>query len=87
MDAFAKARAKYEKNRERQNRPVPIVEPEKKEEPKQKDGPMVVRVSGPSELVFEIDYAGTLLCGQLTPQALTELFKKHLSAFGRVRCP
>jgi hypothetical protein len=91
MDAFAKARAKYEKNRERQSRPVPVVEPvepEKKEEPKavKKDGPMVVRISGPSDLVFEIDYAGTLLCGQLTPQALTELFKKHLSAFGRVRC-
>lgn len=92
MDAFEKAKAKYEKNRERQNRPTPVieslvVEPEKKVEPRQKEGPMVVSISGPANLVFEIDYAGTLLCGQLTPQGLTELFKKHLSVFGRVRCP
>ena len=92
MDAFAKARQKHEKKLERKLRAVEKVEiPEQKavpvvqREPK-RAGPMVLTVSGPVEMVFEIDYAGTLLSSQMAPQTITELFKKHLSAFGRVRC-
>lgn len=86
MDAFEKAKAKYEKNRERQERPMPKVEvPEKKAEPK-REGPMVVSISGPQQIVFEIEYTGTLMSGQLTKPELTELFKRQLSALGRVRC-
>lgn len=88
MNTFEQAKAKYEKNREKQERPLPKVEvPEKKEVKEVKrDGPMVVSITGPQEIVLEIEYAGTLLAGQLTKEELTGLLKRQLSVLGRVRC-
>jgi hypothetical protein len=92
MDAFEKARLKQAKNAARFAAYKERVEiPEKKEEPKVKverpkgPQPMVVTVSGPCDLVFEVDYAGSLISSQQTPKALEELFRQQLSAFGRVR--
>ena len=87
MDQFEAARKKYEKNRERQ-KPKPVIEetPEKSVEVR-KHEPMSVVVYGPCDLVFEVDYAGTLLSSQMTPQALTAMFKKQLAVFGRVKTP
>lgn len=90
MDAYEKARAKYEKNRERQARP-PLV-PEKAEEVKvevkkevKKTPPMVVHITGPLELKFELDYAGTLLGSQVNVEYLMATLKKQLLPIGKVR--
>jgi hypothetical protein len=89
MDQFAAARAKYEKNRTAQARPLPTVEViEKKEAPKpqaRKAEPMVLRISGPVEMTLEVDYQGTLLSGQCTEQNLKAMFKKALLPIGKVR--
>lgn len=94
MNAFDKARLKYEKNKERQGRaPQEVVEtPKEKEAPKveeprveKREGPMVFKVSGPFNLEFEIDYAGSLIASQQTPSAVKELLTKQLTALGRVR--
>lgn len=86
MNAFELARKKYEKNKERQARTQADVDPVKKEEPKviKRAGPMVVLVSGPVNLRFEIDYAGTLISSQSSEEALKAMFKKQLSVMGRV---
>jgi hypothetical protein len=95
MNAFEKARQKYERKLEKQaSKPAPVEIPEQKEElrpaPKvetpKKQGPMVVTVSGPANLTFEIEYAGALLSSQQTPQALREILSKQLAALGRVTC-
>lgn len=94
MNAFDKARQKYEKNKERQGRAPqePQEVPKEKEAPRlekvvvKRDGPMVIRVSGPVEMEFEVDYAGALLASQQTPSVIKELLTKQLSALGRVRC-
>ena len=92
MDAFEQARRKYEKNKERQSRAV-VQDLQQKAEPRpapkveaKKQGPMVVTVSGPANLTFEIEYAGALLSSQQTPQALREILSKQLAALGRVTC-
>lgn len=88
MNQFDIAKQKYERNRERQasTKALESTEtPKKKEEPK-KQGPMVVSIEGPVSLVFEVNYSGTLLASQTTPQALRESFIKQLSVFGRVTC-
>jgi hypothetical protein len=93
MDAFEQARRKYEKNKERQSRAV-VQDLQQKAEPRpapkveapKKQGPMVVTVSGPAHLTFEIEYAGALLSSQQTPQALREILSKQLAALGRVTC-
>lgn len=82
MNQFERARLKYEKKANQ----APKV-PEKKEVKEvKKEGPMVVTVSGPVSMVFEVDYAGTLMAGQATPEALKEAFKKQLAVMGRVVC-
>jgi hypothetical protein len=93
MDAFEAARRKYEKNKERQSLVVPVQDLQQKAEPRpapkveaKKQGPMVVTVSGPAHLTFEIEYAGALLSSQQTPQALREILSKQLAALGRVTC-
>jgi hypothetical protein len=93
MDAFEQARRKYEKNKERQSRVAPVQDLQQKAEPRpapkaeaKKQGPMVVTVSGPANLTFEIEYAGALLSSQQTPQALREILSKQLAALGRVTC-
>jgi hypothetical protein len=90
MSQFEAARAKYEKNRISQARPLPKVDVPKKEEPKPvvsapKVEPMTIRISGPVELTLLIDYQGTLLSSQQNEQALLALFKKCLLPIGRVR--
>lgn len=89
MDQFSAARAKYEKNRTAQARPLPKVEViEKKEAPKpetRKVEPMVLKISGPVEMTLEVDYQGTLTAGQQTEQSLRAMFKKILVPIGKVR--
>lgn len=94
MDAFEKARAKYEKNRVSQGRGMPNTDinkaPQKKEDPEATLPPlpvstpqvMEVRVSGPFEKVYRVYYGGTVMASQ-EPQ-LPAMVKKALSAFGRV---
>lgn len=93
MDAFEAARRKYEKNKERQSRVTPKVEDlQQKAEPSEpkaapkKQAAMVVTVSGPLDVTFEIEYAGALISSQQTPQALREMLTKQLAALGRVTC-
>jgi hypothetical protein len=93
MDAFEAARRKYEKNKERQSRVVPVQDLQQKAEPRpapkveaKKQGPMVVISSGPADLTFEIEYAGSLIASQQTPQALREMLTRQLAALGRVTC-
>ena len=88
MDAFEKARAKYEKNRVSQGRGMPNTDinkaPQKKEVPLPVSIPQVmeVRVSGPFEKVYRVYYGGTVMASQ-EPQ-LPAMVKKALGAFGRV---
>ena len=94
MDAFAKARAKYEKNRVNQGRGMPNTDinkvPEKKENPEATLPPipvsvpqcMEVRVSGPFERVYKVYYGGTILTSQ--EARMPEMMKKALGVFGRV---
>lgn len=91
MNTFELARKKHEKNLERRLRAqaekeLEIAE-EKEEviEVKKRPEPLVVEISGPVSLRFEVDYQGTLLASQSTPENLTEMFRKQLAAFGRVR--
>lgn len=86
MDAFERARKKYEKNKERNAR-YESQEPEKKDTPKvEKKIPptMTVVVSGPANLSFTVDYASTLTSGQANPDALKAAFTRQLSVFGKV---
>lgn len=94
MDAFAKARAKYEKNRTSQGRGMPNTDinkvPEKKEDPEATLPPlpvsvpqvMEVSVSGPFTKVYKVYYGGTVLASQ--EKQLPAMVKKALGAFGRV---
>jgi hypothetical protein len=89
MSQFEAAKAKYEKNRLSQARPLPKVVPEK-EEPKPevvapKVEAMTISISGPVELTLLVDYQGTLLSSQQNEQALLALFKKCLLPIGKVR--
>lgn len=94
MDAFTKARAKYEKNRVSQGRGMPNTDinkvPEKKEDPEATLPPipvsvpqvMEVRVSGPFDRVYKVYYGGTVLASQ--ERQFPEMVRKALTAFGRV---
>jgi len=91
MDAFERARLKHAKNAERNARYEAKKSeeiPEKKAEPKvaarPAPKPMVIKVSGPADLTFEVHYQGSLLSSQQSPEELTKLFKKQLAVFGRV---
>lgn len=94
MDQFDKARAKYEKNRASQGRPLPVIA--KKEEPKTAPvnkgtnkgvEPMVLKITGLpfGDMTIEVDYAGTLVSSQVQEKNLKEMFKKCLLPIGRVR--
>lgn len=92
MSQFDAAKAKYEKNRLAQARPLPKVDmtPDapKKEEPKpqvKSVEPMTLKISGPVEMTLTVDYAGTLTAGQQTEESLRAMFKKLLVPIGRVR--
>jgi len=90
MSQFEAAKAKYEKNRISQARPLPKVHVPEKEEPKpvvkeRTVEPMTIRISGPVEMTLLVDYQGTLMSSQQTEQALLALFKKCLLPIGKVR--
>lgn len=66
--------------------------PEKKEEkvepkpaPRDTPKPMTLLISGPVEMVLEVDYQGTLISSQVNEKNLRELFAKCLKPIGRVR--
>ena len=94
MNAFDKARAKYEKNRERQNRAplsaqdatevVEVAPIKKAEPPKQKEQVIKIALSGPVDMELEIHYGGTLLGSQVNEATLRGLLVKQLSVLGRV---
>lgn len=96
MDAFERAKLKFQKNREREARTeARRNDPEKKEPeaipvvPKTAHKPapkeiMRVTVDGPVPMVFEVWYGGNLLSGQLNREYLSSVFKKQLSVMGRV---
>jgi hypothetical protein len=90
MSQFDAAKAKYEKNRLAQDRPLPKVYVPEKEAPKQvvKERtvePMTLHVSGPVEMTLLIDYQGTLTSGQISEENLRAMFKKLLLPIGRMR--
>jgi hypothetical protein len=89
MSQFEAAKAKYEKNRISQARPLPKVVLEKEEPtPVVKERtvePMTISVSGPVEMTLLVDYQGTLMSSQQSEQALLALFKKCLLPIGKVR--
>lgn len=70
--------------------PFADIQPKPKKEklpeaPRPRPLAMEVVVTGPVSLKFSIDWAGSLLGGQMNPQAMTVLFQKALSAMGRVQ--
>lgn len=98
MDAFERAKLKFQKNREREARTearrndpekkalepevLPVV-PKTAHQPAPKEI-MRVTVDGPVPMVFEVWYGGNLLSGQLNREYLSGVFKKQLSVMGRV---